>query len=76
MRRAMMSPMSPEPKITTRFPGMRPSRFTSFCAVPAVKMPAQRQPGVPSAPRGRSLHPIARMTASASTATIPSVRLT
>ena len=28
IRRAMISPMSPEPRITTRFPGMKPSRFT------------------------------------------------
>ena len=36
MRRAMMRPMSPEPRITTRLPGITPSMFTSRCAVPAV----------------------------------------
>ena len=35
-RQAMMSPMSPEPRMTTRFPGMIFSRFTRFCTVPAV----------------------------------------
>ena len=59
MRRAMMRPMSPEPRITTRLPGMIPSMFTSRCAVPAVNTPAGRVPGMSSAPRGRSLHPIA-----------------
>jgi len=36
IRRAMMSPMSPEPRITTRRPGIQPSMFTNRCAVPAV----------------------------------------
>ena len=42
MRRAMIRPMSPLPRITTRRPGRQPSMLTSRCAVPAVKMPAGR----------------------------------
>ena len=36
MRRAMMRPMSPLPRITTLRPGRKPSMFTSRCAQPAV----------------------------------------
>ena len=35
IRRAIIRPMSPEPRITTRLPGMYPSRFTKRWAVPA-----------------------------------------
>ena len=62
-RRAMMRPMSPDPRITTRLPGMMPSMFTRRCTVPAVYTPAGRVPGVISAPRGRSRQPIASTTA-------------
>ena len=36
MRRAMMRPMSPLPRMTTLRPGRKPSMFTSRCAQPAV----------------------------------------
>ena len=36
----MMSPMSPEPMITARRPGMQPSMFTRRWASPAVNTPA------------------------------------
>ena len=36
MRRAMMSPMSPEPSTTAVDPGTSPCRFMKFCAQPAV----------------------------------------
>ena len=35
IRLAMISPISPDPKITTSRPGMKPSIFTNLCAVPA-----------------------------------------
>ena len=36
MRRAIIRPMSPLPRITTSRPGISPSMFTSRWAVPAV----------------------------------------
>ena len=60
---AMIRPISPDPRITTLRPGRYPSMLTRRCAVPAEKMPAGRYPGILSAPRERSLHPIARITA-------------
>ena len=35
IRLAMISPISPDPRITTFFPGIKPSMFTRRCAVPA-----------------------------------------
>ena len=71
MRRAMMSPMSPDPRITTRRPGIMPSMLTRRCAQPAVYTPAGRVPGMFSAPRVRSRQPMARTTALACTRTMP-----
>ena len=76
MRRAMMRPMSPDPRITTSLPGRRPSMLTSLWAVPAVKTPAGLNPGMLSAPRGRSRQPMARMMAPAWMRTRPSRSLT
>ena len=76
MRRAMMRPMSPEPRMTTSLPGMRPSRLVNFWAVPAVKMPGQRSPGVPREPRGRSRQPMQRITALAWICSSPFLRET
>ena len=59
MRRAMISPMSPLPRITTRFPGIQPSMFTYRWAAPAVNTPAGRVPGMAMAPRVRSRQPMA-----------------
>ena len=36
MRRAMISPMSPEPSTTAVDPGTSPCKFMKFCAQPAV----------------------------------------
>ena len=71
MRRAMMSPISPDPKMTTRLPGNQPFKLTYFCAVPALNNPAGRVPAILSAPLLLSLHPMARMTAFASIVKIP-----
>ena len=60
IRRAIIRPISPEPRISTRLPTIKPSQFKSRCAVPAVKIPAGLVPGVPIAPRVLSRHPIAR----------------
>ena len=76
IRRAMMRPMSPEPRMTARFPGSSPLRLTNFWAAPAVYTPAGRVPGMPIAPRGRSRQPIARMTARARSFKYPSRGLT
>ena len=62
IRLAIIRPMSPEPNITTSRPGIRPSMFTNFCAVPAEYIPAGLKPGMLSAPRGFSRHPMARIT--------------
>ena len=63
IRLAMIRPISPDPRITTFLPGIKPSRFTSFCAVPAEYTPAGRDPGMLRAPLGLSLQPMARITA-------------
>ena len=64
-RRAMMRPMSPEPRITTLLPGAQPCKFMKFCAEPAENTPAGRVPGVPSAPAPRSREPVASTAAPA-----------
>ncbi len=48
--------------------------FTSRWAVPAVKIPAGRQPGMFKAPRGRSRQPMASTTALGCSWNRPSVR--
>ncbi len=75
MRLAMIRPISPEPRITASLPGRHPFWFTSFCAVPALKIPAGRVPAIFSAPFGRSRQPMASTTAFASTVKIPSSSL-
>jgi len=72
----MISPISPEPRITIFFPGINPSTLTNRCAVPAVYIPAGLVPGMFSAPRVLSRHPIARMTAFAFILSNPSSELT
>jgi len=63
--RAIIRPMSPEPRITIRFPGINPFIFTNFWAVPAVITPAGLSPGVIRAPLGLSRHPMASIKAPA-----------
>ena len=65
IRRAMMRPMSPEPRTTTRRPTRRFLVFIRFWAVPAVYTPAGRVPGMAMAPRVRSRQPVASTTAPA-----------
>ena len=62
-RRAMISPMSPEPKMTAREPGLRFSILMYRCARPAVNTPAGRLPGILISLRVRSRQPMARTTA-------------
>ena len=69
--RAMIRPMSPEPTITMRFPGMHPSMFTRRWASPAVKIPAGRVPAMATLPLFLSLQPMARITAPAENRTTP-----
>ena len=64
-RRAMIRPMSPDPRTTTRRPTMRFLVFIRFWAVPAVYTPAGRVPGMAMAPRVRSRQPVASTTAPA-----------
>ena len=71
-RRAIISPISPEPKITTLSPTFFPSMLMSFCAQPAEKIPAGREPQRLIAPAGFSLHPRASTTERANTSTSPS----
>ena len=71
-RRAMISPMSPEPRMTTSRPGRYPSMFTKRCARPAVMIPAGRVPGMSRLPRLRSRQPMASTTARQSTCATPS----
>ena len=63
IRRAMMSPMSPLPRITARRPTIFPSMLMNRWAAPAVRMPEHRVPGTEMAPRVRSRQPMARTTA-------------
>ena len=58
-RRAMLRPLSPEPRMATRRPGSTPWRLTRRCARPAVNTPAGRSPGTRMAPWVRSRAPIA-----------------
>ena len=69
---AMIRPMSPEPSITTLFPGILPSMFVKYWAVPALNMPAGLSPGIFKAPLGLSLHPIASTMAFVSIVFTPS----
>ena len=62
-RRAMISPISPEPKMTAREPGLRFSILMYRCARPAVNTPAGRLPGILISLRVRSRQPMARTTA-------------
>ena len=71
-RRAMISPMSPEPKITAREPGLRFSILMYRCARPAVNTPAGRLPGILISPRVRSRQPMARTTARPVSCSMPS----
>ena len=63
MRLAMIMPMSPEPKIITWRPTILFFRLMYVWATPAVNTPDGRSPGIERAPRVRSLHPMARITA-------------
>ena len=56
-RLAIISPISPLPKITTSLPTILPSMLTIFCAVPAVKIPIGRVPLREMLPAVFSLHP-------------------
>ena len=58
IRLAMISPISPDPKISTFLPTIYPSIFTYLCAAPAVNTPAGRSPGIAMAPLVLSRHPI------------------
>ena len=73
---AMMRPISPEPRMTRFLPGIIPSMFTNFCAFPAVNIPAHLDPGILSAPLGRSRQPIASMMALACMVKMPSILFT
>ena len=70
-RRAMISPMSPDPRITARRPGRHPWRFMKFCALPAENTPDGREPARLSAPSPRSREPVASTTARAAMACAP-----
>ena len=70
-RRAMIRPMSPEPRMATRRPGSTPSTLTNFWASPAVITPDGRSPGIRIAPRVRSRAPLASTTAPASMVRTP-----
>ena len=59
---AMISPISPDPKISTFLPTIYPSIFTYLCAAPAVNTPAGRSPGIAMAPLVLSRHPIFKIT--------------
>ncbi len=59
-RRAMIRPMSPEPRITTRRPTIRFLVFIRFWAVPAVYTPCRPGAGDGDGPRVRSRQPVAR----------------
>ncbi len=67
----MIRPMSPEPTITTRLPGMQPSMFTRRWARPAVKIPAGLVPAMATLPLFLSRQPMARITARADRRTTP-----
>ena len=74
-RRAMMSPMSPLPRMTQRRVGSSPSRFVKFCAVPAVNTPAGRVPWMKTCFAVRSRQPVASTSVRVSSRATPS-RLT
>ena len=74
-RLAIMRPISPEPRITTFFPGSRFWIFIIYWAVPAVYMPEGRLPGVRSCPKVLSRQRMARITVSAVRRAGPSVLL-
>ena len=61
--RAIIIPISPEPRTTTSRPGIYPSILIYLWAVPAVNIPAGLFPGIAIASRVLSRHPIARTTA-------------
>ena len=67
----MISPMSPDPRMTTRRPGRTPFKLTNRWAAPAVKIPAGRPPGIRIAARVRSRAPIASTVARVSRMEIP-----
>ena len=73
---AIMRPISPLPSMTTSLPGIYPSIFISFCAVPAENIPAHLLPATLMPPLGRSLHPHATITALALYFKSPSDSLT
>ena len=58
----MIIPTSPDPRMTILLPGRSPSTFTILWAVPAVKIPAGRLPGICTWSLVLSRQPMARTT--------------